>query len=122
MIDFRKLQIWEIGHEIALLIYKETKKFPKNELFGLTGQIRRSSISVPSNIAEGCGRGSDPDFLRFLNIAMGSASELEYQILLSKDLGYINDLTYEEISQLLIKMKKMLNSFIEKVKIRIKNK
>ena len=77
MKDFRQLQVWEKSHQLALGVYKATQDFPKEELYGLTSQIRRASTSIPTNIAEGCGRGTDPEFARFLQIAMGSASETE---------------------------------------------
>jgi four helix bundle protein len=100
MKDFRQLQVWEKSHQLALAIYKATKEFPKEELYGLTSQIRRASMSIPTNIAEGCGRGTDPDFARFLQIAMGSASETEYQLLLARDLDLLqNDV--EEVKRML---------------------
>ena len=89
MKDFRKLKVWKRAHELVLEIYKITHQFPKEELYGLTNQIRRSSSSIPTNIAEGCGRAGDTEFHRFLIIAMGSASELEYQAVLAHDLGYL---------------------------------
>ena len=87
MQDFRKLKVWEKSHALALAIYRTTAGFPNSEMYGLTSQIRRCSISIPSNIAEGCGRSTNGDLLRFLDIAMGSAKELEYQLLLSYELG-----------------------------------
>jgi four helix bundle protein len=89
MKDFRQLKVWEKSHQLALAIYKATKEFPKEELYGLTSQIRRSSMSVPTNIAEGCGRNTDADFARFLQIAMGSASETGYQLILAHDLEFL---------------------------------
>jgi len=77
--DFRKLAVWEKAHRLTLDMYKATASFPKDELYGLTSQVRRASISIPANIAEGCGRNGDVELARFLQIAMGSASELEYQ-------------------------------------------
>ena len=108
MKDFRKLKVWEKAHELTLLIYKLSKKFPREELFGLTNQLRRASSSISTNIAEGCGRGSDKDFARFIQIAMGSASELEYLILLSFDLKYINKDNYLLINDETINIKKCL--------------
>jgi four helix bundle protein len=90
MKDFRKLLVWEKAHILTLSVYKLTDSFPKEEIYGLTSQIRRASSSVPINIAEGCGRGSDADFARFLLIAFGSASETEYLLLLCFELGYLS--------------------------------
>jgi four helix bundle protein len=116
MQDFRNLKVWQVAHQLVIKIYVSTKKFPKEEQFGLTSQIRRSSISIPSNIAEGCGRGSDSDFARFLQIALGSASELEYQIYLANQLGYISESEYPELNRELIKIKKMLSMLRKKLK------
>ena len=116
MRDFRELKIWSRSHELTLEVYRLTRSFPKEEIYGLTSQMRRSSASVPSNIAEGCGRDSDPDFNRFLKIAMGSASELDYQLLLAKDLGYLDSTEYEKQAAEITEIKKMLNSFIQALK------
>jgi|SRR5215211_4005593 len=89
MKSFRDLKVWEKGHELTLSVYKATAKFPNEERYGLTSQIWRSSVSVPANIAEGCGRGSDADLARFLQIVAGSASELEYHLLLAKQLNML---------------------------------
>jgi four helix bundle protein len=116
MQDFRKLKVWEKSHQLTLEIYRTTQSFPKEELYGLTIQIRRSSASVATNIAEGCGRGSDGDFKRFLQIAMGSASEAEYQILLAHDLGYLAEPCFEQLSHENIEVKQMLASLIRTIK------
>lgn len=116
MKDFRQLQVWKKSHELVLDIYTITSKFPKNELFGLTSQIRRASSSIPTNIAEGCGRGSDADFCRFLQISMGSASETEYELQLAHDLGYLDDAVYESLNRKVIEVKRMLSSLIVKIK------
>ena len=121
MTDFKTLRVWEAFHQITLCIYKITKRFPSEELYGLTSQMRRSSASVATNIAEGCGRHTDPDMAWFLNIAMGSASELEYQLLLSKDLAYIDQSQYQTIEKNLTTAKKMLNTLIKKVRDRIEH-
>lgn len=115
MRDFRKLSVWVKSHSLALLIYKFTSSYPKEELYGLTSQMGRSASSIPSNIAEGCGRNTQPQFARFLNIAFGSASELEYQIILSKDLELINKKIFKELSEKIAEVKKMLFSLLEKV-------
>jgi four helix bundle protein len=116
MQDFRKLRVWMVSHQLSLHIYKYTQVFPKEELFGLTGQIRRSAVSIPVNIAEGCGRDSQAEMLRFLRIANGSASELEYELLLAHDLGYLDKASYDILFGELISIRKMLNVFIQKLK------
>ncbi len=97
-------------------VYQVTEKFPKIELFGLISQIRRSCSSIPANIAEGCGRSSDADFARFLQIAMGSASELEYYLLLAHDLGFLDEADYQRLSGETQEVKQMLTAFIKKLK------
>lgn len=89
MRDFKKYDIWQLSHKFTLEIYKISSAFPKEELFGITSQIRRASASIPTNISEGCGRTSDKEFNQFLNIALGSANETEYLLILSHDLNYI---------------------------------
>lgn len=119
MIDFKSLRVWEAFHNITLKIYEISQSFPDDEKYGLILQVRRSSSSVPTNIAEGCGRYSDSELQRFLIIAMGSASELEYQLILAKDLGYLSIKTYERLNEELVTAKKMLNVFIYKIKKRL---
>jgi four helix bundle protein len=116
MKNFRDLQIWCRSHGLALEIYRITREFPKSELYGLVSQMRRSSSSIPTNIAEGCGRNTERDFARFLDNAMGSASELEYQLILSHDLEYISKDTYERTALELTEIKRMLNAFIQKLR------
>lgn len=118
MIDFKTLKIWERSHFLVLIVYSVSAKFPKEEAYGLTSQLRRSATSIPTNIAEGCGRASDAELVRFLVIAMGSSSETEYQLLLSKDLGYLEETEYVELSKELIEIRKMINAFIQKVNLR----
>ncbi|MDZ4718624.1 MAG: four helix bundle protein [Roseiflexaceae bacterium] len=113
---FRDLKVWQKSHQITLAIYKITATFPREELFGLTSQMRRASASVPANIAEGCGRNSESDFARFLTIAMGSASELEYHLLLSRDLSLLGEDEYVQLSTDLEEVKRMLTGFIQKLK------
>jgi four helix bundle protein len=115
MQDFRKLMVWQKSHALVLEVYRISRDFPSEERFGLTSQMRRCAVSIPSNIAEGCGRGSDPDFARFLTIAMGSSSELEYQLLLSKDLGYLETMLYQSLELKVIEVKRMLAGLIQKV-------
>ena len=116
MRDFRELKVWEKSHHLALGVYKATAKFPKDELYGLTSQIRRACVSVPANIAEGCGRNGHPEFARFLQIAMGSASELEYHLLISHDLGLLTDTEHKQLTQETTEVKRMLTSSIQKLK------
>ena len=116
MRDFRQLQIWERSHQLTLEMYKLTQEFPVEERYGLVSQMRRSSSSVPTNIAEGCGRNSEADFARFLDHSMGSASELEYQLILAHDLGFLPKDQFEYTSTELIEIKKMLNAFIQKLR------
>ena len=104
------------AHHVTLGVYKASATFPKDELYGLTNQIRRSSVSVPSNIAEGCGRSGDPEFARFVQIAMGSASELEYQLLLSHDLGFMNGTKYKTLANQVIEVKRMLAVLLQKLR------
>lgn len=116
MKDFRKLIVWEKAHKLTLEVYRITSLFPREELYGLTSQIRRASVSIPANFAEGCGRDSEGELLRFMRIAMGSSSELEYEILLAQDLGYLSIEEFNEISRDLVEVRKMLNAFIQKLK------
>ncbi|MGL6337833.1 MAG: four helix bundle protein [Waterburya sp.] len=116
MRNFRDLQVWEKAHQLTISIYKTTSNFPKEELYGLTSQIRRACASIPANIAEGCGRGSEAELARFLQISMGSASELEYHLLLVRDLRIIQSEEYQLLLDKLIEVKKMLASLILKIK------
>jgi len=115
MRSFKDLKVWQKGHELALSIYRVTKSFPRDEMYGLTSQLRRAAASIPANIAEGCVRGSGPDFRRFLLVALGSASEVEYHILLSHELGYLDKNQYECLSGNATELKRMLTSFIQKL-------
>ena len=98
MKDFRDLKVWEKAHALVLKCYEATKPFPREEIFGLVSQIRRAAASVPANIAEGCGRRGNAELHRFLQMAMGSANELEYHLLLSKDLGYLKPENHQRIN------------------------
>lgn len=111
MRDFRKIQVWQKSHELTLRLYKITSIFPKEELYGLTSQIRRASISIPANIAEGCGRDTQTELARFVHIASGSASELEYHLLLAHDLGFIANEEYQELEKAISEIKRMLHGF-----------
>ncbi len=108
MRDFRRLQVWSKAHGLTLEIYKVTSSFPKEELYGITSQMRRSSASIAANIAEGCGRTGDGEFHRFLITASGSAVELEYFLLLAHDLGLVKEEIYRASNQKIIEVQKML--------------
>lgn len=115
MKDFRELKVWGKAHQLVLLSYKLTSDFPKHELFGLTSQIRRCSASIPANIAEGCGRVGNTEFHRFLQIACGSANELEYHFLLARDLNYLPQADYAKAHEHLLNLKRMLVALTRKV-------
>lgn len=115
MKDFRNLKVWEKSHQLTLAGYKATRRFPRDEIYGLTSQMRRSSVSIAANIAEGCGRSGDAELSRFFHIAMGSASELEYHILLAHDLTLLETSTYDPLVNEIIEVKRMLASFIKKL-------
>ena len=114
--DFRQLKVWEKAHFLTLKVYELSKHFPKEETFGITSQIRRACTSIPTNIAEGCGRNSDAELSRFFIIASGSASELEYLFKLIFDLKFIEKSKYDELTNDVIEIKQMLTSFIKKLK------
>lgn len=111
MHNFRNLKVWKTAFELVTEIYFETKSFPKEEVFGLTSQIKRSAVSIPSNIAEGCGRNTDKQLLHFLNIAQGSACELETQLLLAEQLNYIKREQCKELVSRLQEVQKMIAGF-----------
>jgi four helix bundle protein len=115
MKDFRDLTVWQIAHDLTLAVYRCTGAFPREETYGITSQLRRCSASVAANIAEGCGRSGNPEFGRFLGMAMGSASELEYFLLLARDLQYLNADTHEPLAKKVGQMRRMLNKLILKV-------
>jgi four helix bundle protein len=115
MKNFRDLQVWSKAHNATLDVYRVTSSFPKEELFGLTPQMRRCSASIAANIAEGCDRRGNGEFHRFLQIASGSASELEYHLLLARDLGYVGPESYQGLNAQVEEVKKMLSSLARKV-------
>ena len=115
MKNFRDLQVWDKAHKLTLEAYKITQAFPREELYGFTSQIRRSSASIGANIAEGCGRRGNGDFHRFLQNAMGSASELEYHILLAHDLGILPPPKFKDLNTNIVEVKRMLSALIRKL-------
>jgi four helix bundle protein len=114
--SYKDLIVWQKSYTLTQNIYTITEHFPKKEDFSLTSQMRRCSLSIPSNIAEGYRRSHRKEFIQFLQIAFGSASELEVQLLLSKDIGYISDNEYEETGALLTEILKMINVMLSKMK------
>jgi four helix bundle protein len=111
MRDFTKLVIWQRSHQLTLKVYQITKLFPKEELFGLSSQMRRSSSSIPTNIAEGTGRSTNPQLKHFLDISSASCSELQYQLILSKDLSYISEIVFDELHKETIEVRKMIYAY-----------
>lgn len=116
MKDFRDLKVWEKAHRLALSAYRATRDFPSNEQYGLTSQIRRAAVSIPTNIAEGCGRSGDADFARFLDIAFGSASELEYLLHLSREMDLLKPDTGNQLHADVVEVKRMLAAFLQKLR------
>jgi four helix bundle protein len=113
--DFHKLLVWQKAHQLTLAVYRETGAFPKAEMYGLTSQIRRASASIGANIAEGCGRTGKAELARFLKIAMGSASELEYHLLLARDLKMLPNPNHERLEAGTTEVKRMLTSLTKKL-------
>ena len=116
MRNFRELEVWSISKNLAKGIFQVTRNFPKSEIYGLTSQLTRSAISIPSNIAEGCSRSSNKEFVRFLEIALGSAFELETQLVIAQDFGYIEETQLVEFLHLIHDLQKKINAFIKSVK------
>jgi four helix bundle protein len=115
MEDFRNLKVWAKAHELTLQIYSETRTFPKDEMYGITSQVRRAAISIEANIAEGCGRRSDRELRRFLQIARGSASELECHLLVAKDLRMLGADCFVELESNVFEVQRMLCSLADRV-------
>ncbi len=119
MRNYEDLKVWQKAHDLTLVIYKATQCFPSEERFGLTSQIRRSRASIGANIAEGCGRRSDPEVARFVQIAMGSGAELSYHLRLARDLDLISKPTFERLRSDLSEVMRMLSSLSQKLKPRV---
>ena len=115
MKDFRDLQVWHKAHQLTLAVYRHTARFPPEERYGLTTQLRRSSSSIAANLAEGCGRNGDAELARFCSIAMGSASELDYHLLLARDLKLLTAADYTELAGQASEVKRMLTGLIQKL-------
>ena len=116
MQNYKDLKVWEKAHVFTLQVYEASKSFPREEIFSLTNQLRRAAASIAANIAEGCGKNSKPEFAHFLNIALGSANESEYFLLLAKDLSYLSESVYQELFSKINEIKAMLIALINKVR------
>ena len=116
MQDFTKLRVWEKSHHLAVDLYRVSASFPKAELFGLTSQIRRAAVSIPANIAEGCGRAGKTELARFIQIAMGSASELQYHLILVHDLHILGGQEYKKLAARAVEIKQMLSALLKKLR------
>ena len=116
MQNYKDLKVWEKAHFFTLRVYENTRTFPKEEVYGLTNQLRRAAFSIPANIAEGCGKNTKGDFANFLNIALGSANESEYFLILSRDLHYLNQDVYDILYNCINEVKAMLIALIGKVR------
>ncbi|RYY28033.1 MAG: four helix bundle protein [Sphingobacteriaceae bacterium] len=116
MQNYNELKVWDKAHQLTLKVYQLTKFFPKEEVYGLTSQVRRSAASIPANIAEGCGKNSQLELAHYLNTSLGSANETEYHLLLAKDLSYFLVADHDILAQQINKIKAMLISLITKVR------
>ncbi|MHC4915092.1 MAG: four helix bundle protein [Planctomycetota bacterium] len=116
MRDHRRLEVYHFAHRLVLLVYRATREFPREERYGLTSQVRRSAASISTNIVEGCARHSEADYLRFLDIAYGSAKELEYQVLLGHDLGYLPPDGQARLMQECGRVARMLNALMAAIR------
>jgi four helix bundle protein len=112
MRDFKELKVWQKAHQLVLAVYRDTTAFPVEERFGLTAHLRKTALSIPSNIAEGCGRETERELGRFLSIAAGSASELDYQLLLARDLGYLPTDAHLALTAQVSEVRRMLYRFL----------
>jgi len=115
MKDFRQLKVWEKAHQLTLAVYQVTASFPRDEIYGLTSQMRWAASSIPSNLAEGCGRNSDAELARFSSMAAGSASELEYHLLLARDLNLIPLNDHQLLTEQVVEIKRMLSGLVQKL-------
>lgn len=115
MQDFRKLEVWRKAYDLTLAVYKASRRFPADEQFGLTSQVRRAAASIPANIAEGCGRHGNAELRHFLQIALGSANELDVHLQLAHDLGFLPELEYVPLRDGAIELQRMLASLVQRL-------
>jgi len=116
VIDFKELKVWRKAHEMTLVTYQVTAKFPREEIYGLTSQVRRATSSIGANIAEGCGRRSDGEMIRFLQIARGSASEAEYHFLLARDLNFLSEKDFLHLTKQADEVQRMLTGLMQSIR------
>jgi four helix bundle protein len=119
MRNYRDLQVWGKAHNLTVELYRLSREFPREETYGLTSQLRRSAVSIGSNLAEGCGRRTSTELARFVRVALGSASELDYQLLLCRDLGFMKNDDFERTASDLTEVRKMLTAFLNSVEKQI---
>jgi four helix bundle protein len=122
MRNYRDLQVWNKAHNLTLELYRLSREFPREEIYGVTSQLRRAAVSIGANLAEGCGRRTSSELARFVRIAMGSASELDYHLLLSRDLGLMNGDDFTHTASELTEVRKMLTSFLSSVEEQIEQR
>ena len=115
MEDFKNLKVWKKAHELTLVLYQSTRTFPKDEIYGLISQIRRAAASIGANIAEGCGRRSDPEMKRFVQIARGSANEVEYHLLLARDLQFLTPGEFRCLERKILEIQRMLAALSQRL-------
>jgi four helix bundle protein len=115
MRNYRDLQVWSKSYALSLELYRLSRAFPREEIYGITSQLRRAAVSIGANLAEGCGRRSNAEMARFVRIAMGSASELDPHLLLSKDLGFLRDEDHKRTARSLIEVRKMLTALLDSI-------
>ncbi len=122
MRNYRDLQVWNKAHDLTLELYRVSRAFPREEIYGVTSQLRRAAVSIGSNLAEGCGRRTSSELARFVRIAMGSASELDYQLLLCRDLGFMKADDFAPAATQLTEVRKMLTSFLASIEEQIESR
>lgn len=122
MRNYRELDVWEKSHRLTLELYRLSRGFPRDEIYGLTSQLRRAAVSVGANLAEGCGRRTSAELARFVRIAMGSASELDYHLLLCRDFEFISSEQYDRTLQELTRIRKMLSRLLSSVEAQIRGR
>jgi four helix bundle protein len=119
MRNYRDLQVWKKAHDLTLELYRVSQRFPREEMYGITGQLRRAAVSIGANLAEGYGRRTSNELARFVRVAMGSASELDYHILLCRDIGLMSSDAFSISTAKLTEVRKMLTSFLQSVEEQI---